>query len=195
MLPGRKHTSEREIEPARAEGALPKRTHGAAHLGLTAERRGKAIRAFRETGIYARAAEAAGVDDSTLRTWRSNDPAFAEEMRAAGRALDAEVGQMARSALKAELGAYLDGVPVKDQVVVQRTGQIVEVERTRELNVAAVRTGLTKLDRAWTHPAQQVEHSGSVTLLALVREEQPPLDGVAERVPEEPTPPALPRAP
>ena len=141
-----------------------KRAKRAPGLSLTPVRREKVLRAFRDTGIYARAAAAAGVDDSTLRTWRTDNPDFQAELDMLRAAYDLEVGQKARCALSQELDRFIAGEPIHEQAVVQRDGSVVTLEQPRQLNVSAVRTALTKLDRDWTHPKQEVDVSATITL-------------------------------
>ena len=148
--------------------ARKKRAQRAPHLGLTPTRREKLICAFRASGVYARAAEAAGVAESTLRDWRAQHPDLDAELLVLGEEYDREIGQKARCALSEELDRFLAGDPVAEQVVVQKSGEVVTLAQPRHLNVAAVRTALTKLDRTWTHPPQEVEVSGKLTLDASI---------------------------
>ena len=148
------------------------RTHKAAHIGLTPARRAKATAAFRETGIYARAAEACGVADETLTSWRKKHPDFDAELTEAGRALDAEIGTLARNVLKDELEAFSRGDTVPTPVLAPKSERVVVLDMPRSMNVAAVRTALTKLDPAWTHPKQEIQvNQFSTALDALQKDE------------------------
>ena len=123
----------------------------APQLGPTPTRVRKALRAFREHAIYARAAEAAGVDDSTLRTWRDADPELQAKFDAISVEYDRRIGQTARACLSKELEAQLDGVPVRTPHL-DRQGKVHILDMPRPLNIAAVRTALTKLDPSWVKP-------------------------------------------
>lgn len=142
----------------------------AAPLGLTKERRAKAIESFREYAVYARAADAVGVSRSRFDEWRTEHPDFQAELDEAARQYDLNVGQLARCALTKHLNEYLNETPTWAEGIVQKTGQKAKLRSERDLNIAAIRTGLTKLDPDWTHPRQQVEHSGTLTVTEQVAE-------------------------
>ena len=129
--------------------------------GLTKERWKQAVRAYSRCGIYARVAEALGVDDETLRNWRHANPEFQADLDEAERRYDRSIGELARTALQKDLDAYIAGEPVLEEVM-NAKGDIATLKKPRHLNIAAVRTGLTKMDREWTHPKVEVEHSGRI---------------------------------
>ena len=134
-------------------------------LGLTKQRRTAAICAYRESGLYARAAEAAKVDDSTVRYWRSNHPDFQAELDEAGEEFNTLVYQLARSKLREHLQSAGDTYTLTHEEL-DRSGDIHVLSREEKvhLNPALARTALAKGDPAWTHPKQEVEHSGSMTV-------------------------------
>lgn len=144
----------------------------APHNGLTAARRRKALRAFAETGIYRRAAEACAVDEDTLLHWRRGHPDFEAEMDEAGREYDQRIGMKARCALEQQLDRQLAGDRRPDRYGVTQKGDRVLVEQgdLYEVDAAKLRTALTKLDPEWTHPRQKVEHSGTLTVTEAVAE-------------------------
>ena len=134
--------------------------------GLTQERRETALAAHRQTGCYARTAAAMGIPDRTFRHWLVKDPTFKDELDAQERELDRDIGVLARKRLQ----EHLESVGAMRVTSRKRTRDkrgedfTEEVEERVEANVAMVRTALTKMDPTWTHPKQEVEHSGSVTL-------------------------------
>ena len=130
--------------------------------GLTKERRERAIRAYRETGLYARAAEAAGVDDSSMRAWRRKHPDFEAELDEAGRAYDEDVGVLARSVLRQRLEEMRDRVRPSTQAIVQKTGQVVELLQPHHYDVATLRTALMKHDPDWVRPKLTKEEEQTV---------------------------------
>ena len=154
--------------------------------GLTPERRVSALRAYAESGVYARVAEALGVHEDTLHRWRNADPDFQAALDEAGRQHDLRIGQLARKALEVDLTAYLNGEPLREQVM-NAKGDIATLDKPRPLNVGMVRTALTKLDPSWTHPVQQVD-----VTVTTVGEALDAIDVTPER-PALPTPtPVLP---
>ena len=144
----------------------------AAERGLTPIRRRKAIRAFADTGIYVRAADACGVDEDTLANWRKKHPDFQAELDEAGCEYDRRVGMKARCALEQQLDRQLSGDRRPSRYGVTQQGDRVLVEEgdLYEVDAAKLRTALTKLDPSWTHPRQEVEHSGTLTVEQAVAE-------------------------
>ena len=121
--------------------------------GLTKEKREAVLVAYSATGIIARAAAAVGVCEKTIRNWRDADPTFAAELVEAARICDQRIGHLARRALEMELEAYVNREPIVEQALT-RTGEVRTLHQHRPLNVAAVRTALTKLDPAWVKPPE-----------------------------------------
>ena len=152
--------------------------------GLTPERRVSALRAYSESGVYARVCEALGISEDTLKVWRDADPSFQAELDEAGRQCDRRIGQLARKALEVDLAAYLAGEPLLEEVM-NAKGIVKALKKPRPLNVGMVRTALTKLDPSWTHPVQQVD-----VTVTTVGEALDAIDVTPERVATHP--PTLP---
>ena len=139
----------------------------AAPRGLTPARRKKAVREFSVSGIYARVADALGVDYDTLLLWRRADPSFQEELDVAGEEYDQRICFKYRQAIELHADSVLAGerLPDRYQVDPKGGGRVLVQEGEKvPLNAALARTALTRMDPRWTHPKQEVEHSGSVTL-------------------------------
>ena len=154
-------TERRDAQVERCMSTLTERAPVARGRGLTPERRVSALRAYAESGVYARVAEALGVHEDTLHRWRNADPDFQAALDEAGRQHDLRIGQLARKALEVDLTAYLAGEPLREQVM-NAKGDVATLDKPRLLNVGMVRTALTKLDPSWTHPVQHVAHTHTV---------------------------------
>ena len=126
--------------------------------GLTKERRKMALRIFAETATYARVYEALGVDAETLKRWRDANPDFQAELDEAERQYDRRIGELARTRLDEHLQSIGTMRVTRRRHTRDNKGEAyVEVdEEPVEANVAMVRTALTKLDRDWTHPRNDV---------------------------------------
>ena len=140
----------------------------APRLGLTPARRKAAVESYRKSGSFVRTCEHLGIGVTTLHDWRRDHPDFEEELREAGRHVDLRIGELARNVLEQRLEDMRDRRRPRQQAIVQRTGEVVELEGPPEYDVASIRTGLTKLDPSWTHPKQEVEHSGQVQVDAAI---------------------------
>ena len=127
----------------------------AAPLGLTPARRAKALEYYAASGLYARVYESLGVHQSTFERWRKQHPDFQAELDAVGAAVDRRIGELARSVLEQRLIEMRDRVRPRQQGIVQKTGQVVELEQPHHYDIATIRTGLTKLDPLWTHPPKE----------------------------------------
>ena len=134
------------------------------HRGLTPARRAAAVQCFRESGIYARVHEALGVPERTFSDWRRDDPTFQAELDAAARELDMEIGALGRHALQQHIEDAVAGKRItKTRQGTRRIAggeeEVVTFEETEPvtLNIAAVRTALTRMNPEWTHPRQQVD--------------------------------------
>ena len=143
--------------------------------GLTKERWRAALCAHLRTGIYARTAAAIGVTYETLRTWRRECPEFEAELQAVDRQVDERIGHLGRAALEQELEDYVSRRPLVEEQSDGQGGKVA-LQKDRTLNVAAARTALTKLNREWTHPKTEVEHSGTLTVEQAVAEAASRLD-------------------
>lgn len=148
-------------------GARQGTVHG--RRGPTDEALDSAVRAFARSNSYVRTAEALGVDVSTLRRWRQ-DPEFQARFDEAERRHDRKIGRLAKSVLEQRLTDMLERRSPTEEVVLQKSGAVVERKLAADYDVATIRTALTKLDPSWTHPKQEVEHSGALTLEQSVSE-------------------------
>ena len=143
--------------------------HRGGQRGLTKERRASLIEHVRATGVYAHAYRALKIPRGTFDHWRRHDPTFQSELDEACRELDREIGTLGRRALHKALDDFIEGRPVPTPTVINKTGEVVDLDMPRELNVAAVRTALTKLDPTWTHPTQA--HDVKLTMTEQVWDE------------------------
>ena len=151
------------------------RTCAIADLGLTPERREQALALYRQCGVYTRVAAAMEVSTDALRDWRRQHPDFQAELDEASREYNLEVGQLARTRLWQHLAEDVGTMQVVEERETHDSqgNPYTEVKRERiGLNAALARTALTKLDPAWTHPAQKQEVEVRVSLLDLFRAEK-----------------------
>ena len=144
-------------------------------LKLTKARRRAAVQSYAHCGSFARACEHMGIHVSTLWRWRRDNPDFEAELREAGEEYNVRVGHLARSTLEQHLEAARSAIPADGVVrsrrqAVTKEGEVVwlETEEAYQLSPALVRIALTKLDPAWTHPKEQIEHSGGFDLEAVI---------------------------
>ena len=151
--------------------AVAKRKQAGKQRGLTDLRRKAILGQVRTHGCYARAYEALGIPHSTFYLWLEAHPDFHDELRAATAEVDARVGQKARHALEGHFDDVLSRATVRRTreapIAVAGGGQEVVTlveEEPVELNPALVRTALTKLDRAWTHPEATMRVEGTVVV-------------------------------
>lgn len=135
-----------------------------------------AIRAMENRGSDNGVAKEIGCSPTSIANWRVRYPDFSDDLDAAyDRYIDA-VAEKGVSALHKHLDEYLDQAEeeVTTRTVRQehnpKTGAIetlttstTVVQRVRA-NPTLVKTALTKRDPSWTHPKQEVEHSGAVTV-------------------------------
>ena len=127
-----------------------------------------AIEGYENGGSNYSAADAAGVSEFAIRFWRKHDPAFDEALQ---RADDTHAGRLSRKSKKAiekHLDDYLEGRRARRQMVVQKTGEVVEVEEPISLSPAIVDRALNRTDPRWTKPKEQVEHSGAISITDAV---------------------------
>ena len=150
------------------------RARGTPRPGLTDLRRERAIQQMERTGILEEAAKAAGVTRSTLFRWRKEHPEFQEELTEACERKTDRIGRKARDAIE----MHLDDVRSRKRIrrtrsgIVQKTGQVKQLreEEPVEMNMAAVRTALTKWDPAWTHPPKDVRDGQGAILTAQLEQ-------------------------
>ena len=122
---------------------------------LTERRRAKVLETFRETGRIASVAQAVGVHQETLRKWRRTDATLQAEMDEAYEVYVERVAHKAVTALEAHLDSVLAGERHPDKYgIVQKTGKRVLLQHGEKipLNVALVRTALTRHDARWVRP-------------------------------------------
>ena len=128
-----------------------------------------AVAAYGRDPCYRRVAAHIGVPERTFRRWRE-DPTLAARFAEASARYDRRIGELARSVLEQRLTDMRDRRRPVEEVVLQKSGEVVERKLAPEYDVATIRTALTKLDPSWTHPKQEVEHSGALTLEQSVSE-------------------------
>ena len=129
----------------------------------------KSLEGWREGGTGVAAGKAAGVRESTVRGWHRMDPEYREAVRAAIDEYAATAGQETHNALLEHVRSATRG----DYVITKRgveAGKTVELEERVALNPALARLLLTRADPRFTHPKQEVEHSGQVQVDAALDE-------------------------
>ena len=150
----------------------------------TRKRAELALEGYREHGSNRKAADTAGVCENTLRRWRKAYPEFEAAVQVALDECAERDGQRAVSAIQKHIGDYVEG-RTEDVVVTEegrdpKTGKPVHLRRIERrpvaLNPTVLTRALTRYDTRFTHPKQEVEHSGSLTLEQSVADAAAKLD-------------------
>ena len=147
---------------------------------------------WRNAGTATAAAKAGDVSVSGVRKWFREDADYRGRVMAAIDEYAASAGQETANALLEHVRAAARG----DMVVTKRGtegGKPTQLEERVALNPALARLLLTRADPRFTHPKQELEHSGTLTV-------QEALDDVAAALAEHdgrqaPTPPPTQGAP
>ena len=135
-----------------------------------------ALEGYREHGSDRKAAEAAGVTHQVLGQWRRKYPDFAAKVAEAIDECARRDGQLAVSVIRQHLEDSLERKRVRQQAIDQKRGKVVELEMPGPVNPTLVKMALTRYDKRFTHPPQEVEHSGSLTVEQAVAEAAARLD-------------------
>ena len=152
---------------------MAKAAKTAAVIARDAKKR-KSLRGWRVHGTAQHAAEACGVGYSTVRDWHRNDPEYRQQVAEA-------IDEYAETAGRETHNALLEHVrsAARGDMVLTKSGTEGGKETTLHervaLNPAVARLLLTRADPRFTHPKQEVEHSGSVSMGAA-------LDAIRERM-------------
>ena len=123
----------------------------------------KSLCGWRNQGTGVGAGKAAGVRESTIRDWHRTDPDYREAVKAAIDEYAATAGQETHNALLEHVRAAARG----DMVVTKRGtegGKPTQLEERVALNPALARLLLTRADPRFTHPKQELEHSGTLSV-------------------------------
>ena len=176
--PAGRATSAPSGSPARSAGAgvpdeVPRER--APTIPLNAARREAAIRAYEDIPTLRHAARTIGCSDVALRKLRDRDPEFAERLREAESAQVDRVYEGATALVEEEIAAYRAGVPLLEDGIVPKTGEVVQLRKARPYPRDAVRTALNRADPRWTQPKQELE----VTTFESVLDALQPLPGEA----------------
>lgn len=124
---------------------------------------------WRKGGTQTAAAKACGVCETTIRNWHREYPKYREAVKEAIDEFAATVGQSAHAALADHIEAAARGDMVLTKQGVE-AGKTVELHERVALNPALARLALTRADPRFTHPRQQVEHSGQIQVDAALDE-------------------------
>ena len=123
----------------------------------------KSLKGWREHGTRQGAADACGRCHTTISEWWRNDPEYKAAVAEAVEEYAATAGRETHNALVEHVRAAARG----DYVVTKRgieAGKTVSLEERVTLNPALARLVLTRADPRFTHPRQEVEHSGQVQI-------------------------------
>ena len=143
------------------------------------------LQGWREIGTVNGAAGAAGVCRKTIMNWFRGDVAYKSAVQAAIEEYSAAAAQeIANGALEMARKAFRGDVVLTKRGI--EGGKPVEIYEPVQLPAIA-RNLLTRGDPRFTHPKQEVEHSGAVTVSAAIAEARkrmetvnPPLEGKVE---------------
>lgn len=139
----------------------------------------KSLSGWRVHGTSKHAAAACGKARRTVEEWVRNDPEYRAAVAAAIDEYAATAGQETANALLEHVRAAARGDYVVTKRGVGETGKPVNLEERVALNPALARLLLTRADPRFTHPKQEVEHSGSIDVEAVVTAAEAIRDGNA----------------
>ena len=145
------------------------RARSASEIARDAAKR-KSLCGWRKHGTSKHAAAACGKARRTVEEWYRHDPEYRGQVNAAIDEYAATAGQETHNALLEHVRSAARG----DYVVTKRgtgeNGKPINLEERVALNPALVRLLLTRADPRFTHPKQEVEHSGQVAVQAALDE-------------------------
>ena len=118
---------------------------------------------WREGGTTTAAAKAAGVSEGSIRNWHRAYPKYRDAVKEAIDEYAATVGQETHNAIADHVRAAARGDMVLTKQGIE-AGKTVELHERVTLNPALARLALTRADPRFTHPRQQIEHSGQVAI-------------------------------
>lgn len=127
----------------------------------------KSLSGWRVHGTSKHAAAACGKARRTVEEWVRNDPEYREAVNAAIDEYAVTAGQETANALLEHVRAAARG----DMVVTKRGtegGKPTQLEERVALNPTLARLLLTRADPRYTHPKQEVEHSGQLAVQAAL---------------------------
>ena len=134
------------------------------------------LNGWRREGTGMAAAKAGDVCERTIRDWYREDPEYHEAVDAALDEYALTVGQRTHSAIDQHVDAAARG----DMVLVKQgieAGKPVEIYERVSLNPGLARLALTRADPRFTHPKQQLEHSGALDVEAVITAAEAVRDG------------------
>ena len=123
----------------------------------------RSLSGWREHGTSQKAADACGKSRRTVRDWLRDDPHYRELVMAAIDEYAAMAGQETHNALLEHVRSAARGDFVQTKRGVE-AGKEVNIEERVALNPALARLLLTRADPRFTHPRQEIEHSGQVQI-------------------------------
>ena len=141
----------------------------ASHAAREACKR-KSLSGWRMHGTSKHAAVACGKARRTVEEWYRHDPVYREAVNAAIDEYAATAGQETHNALLEHVRAAARGDMVLTKRGVGENGKPVNLEERVALNPALARLLLTRADPRFTHPKQEVEHSGHLDVVAAIDE-------------------------
>ena len=130
----------------------------------------KSLSGWRIHGTSKHAAAACGKARRTVEEWVRNDPDYRAAVAAAIDEYAVTAGQETANALLEHVRAAARGDYVVTKRGVGENGKPVNLEERVALNPALARLLLTRADPRYTHPKQEVEHSGQVAVQAALDE-------------------------
>ena len=123
----------------------------------------KSLDGWREHGTAEHAAKACGAGRTTVLGWFRNDAEYRQRVNEAIDEFAATAGQETHNALLEHVRAAARGDLVTTKEGTEG-GKPVELRERVSVNPAIARLLLTRADPRFTHPKQEVEHSGSVSM-------------------------------
>ena len=135
-------------------------------IGLTEERRARALSVLSDTGLYTEVAKACSVSPDAVYQWVKRDPEFAAECKVAMDEYGHRACALAQPLVLRHFEAVLRGDRVtKTRQVALPNGKVVDTVETEPVqpNTGLVLHALKTLSPMW-NPAKKTEHTHSITL-------------------------------
>lgn len=147
-------------------------------------RKRASLAGWRAHGTTAGAAKCGKVGAATIKRWHREDAEYAAAVKVALDEYAVTAGQETHNALVEHVRAARRGDMVLTKRGTGEHGRPIEIFERVTMNPAICRLILTRADPRFTHPKQEIEHAGGITLRQALAEldaleAPPPMDAQA----------------
>lgn len=134
-------------------------------------RKSASLAGWRVHGTTAGAARCGSCGVTTIKRWYRDDTDYREAVRQALDEYAATAGQETHNALLEHVRAAVRGDMVLTRRECEAAGKSTEIYERVSLNPALCRLILTRADPRFSHPKQELAHSGEIALAEFLRQE------------------------